>query len=119
VQAGRRVGSETTLSALEESFLAYLHMLAPDAPAPAREYRFASPRRWKFDFAWPDARLAVEIEGGTWSGGRHTRGAGYANDCTKYNAAVLEGWRVLRYTTLHFKDPHSMIAEVMEALSND
>lgn len=41
--------------------------------------------------------LAVEIEGGTHSGGRHTGGAGFAADCEKYNAAVLAGWRLLRF----------------------
>ena len=68
-------------------------------PEPVREHRFAPPRRWRFDFAWPDRRIALEVEGGTWSGGRHVRGRGYANDCTKYNAAVLLGWRVLRVTS--------------------
>ena len=42
--------------------------------------------------------LAVECEGGTFTRGRHTRGAGFEKDCEKYNAAVLAGWRVLRFT---------------------
>lgn len=42
--------------------------------------------------------LAVELEGGTWANGRHTRGSGYAEDCDKYNQAALLGWRVLRFT---------------------
>jgi len=63
-----------------------------------REYRFSPPRRWRVDFAWPDKMLAVEIEGGIWTGGRHTRGAGFENDCLKYNALSLAGWRLLRFT---------------------
>ena len=63
------------------------------------EYRFHDERKWRFDFAFPDNMLAVEIEGGTWSGGRHTRGQGFQDDCVKYNTAVKIGWRVLRYTT--------------------
>ena len=55
-------------------------------------------RDWRFDFAWPDRGLAVEVEGGTWSGGRHTRGGGFEGDCEKYNAAALLGWKVLRFT---------------------
>lgn len=63
----------------------------PEAARPAR--------RWRFDFAWPAHMLAVEVDGGTYSGGRHTRGAGYERDCEKANEAVLRGWRVLRVTT--------------------
>jgi very-short-patch-repair endonuclease len=66
---------------------------------PVREYRFAEPRKWRFDFAFCGSKLAVEIEGGTWNGGRHSRGSGMAADMEKYNTAVKLGWRVLRYTT--------------------
>lgn len=65
---------------------------------PDREYKFLESRRFRFDFAWPEEKIAVEIEGGIWSGGRHTRGKGYQKDMEKYNLAVLEGWRVLRFT---------------------
>ena len=70
----------------------------PHIPPPEREYRFAPPRRWRFDFAFPDLRLAIEVEGGTWVSGRHNRGAGFERDCEKYNTAVTLGWRVLRFT---------------------
>lgn len=60
------------------------------------EHRFHPSRRWKFDFAWPSRLLALEVEGGTYAGGRHTRGAGYGKDIEKYNEAALCGWRVLR-----------------------
>lgn len=76
---------------------------------PEREYRFAPPRRWRFDYAWPGLRLALEVEGGTWSRGRHTRGRGYANDCEKYNAAALAGWRVLRVTTDMVRDGRAFL----------
>lgn len=65
------------------------------------EYRFddrPKARKWRFDFAWPSLKIAVEVEGGTWSNGRHTRGAGYIADAQKYNEAVLQGWHVLRFT---------------------
>jgi hypothetical protein len=71
----------------------------PGLPAGAvAEYRFHSRRRWRFDYAWPAARIALEIEGGVWTHGRHTRGKGFVGDMEKYNAAALAGWRVLRVT---------------------
>lgn len=64
-----------------------------------QQYRFHPQRLWRFDFAWPGRKLALEVDGGTWSGGRHTRGAGFEADCEKCAAAVLQGWRVLRATS--------------------
>ena len=68
-------------------------------PLPIREYCFHPSRRWRFDWAWLDYRVALEWEGGTWSGGRHVRGKGYEEDCRKYSEAAILGWRVLRVTT--------------------
>ena len=65
-------------------------------PAPVTEYTFALPRRWRFDYAWPCERDALEVEGGVFIGGRHSRGVGQMRDMEKYNRAVLLGWRVLR-----------------------
>jgi hypothetical protein len=66
---------------------------------PAREYHFHPSRDWRFDFAFPERLVAVEIEGATFAGGRHSRGAGFRDDCHKYNAAAGLGWRVFRFTT--------------------
>lgn len=68
-------------------------------PMPVAEFRFHPERKWRFDFAWPDKRIAVEIEGGTFTRGRHVRPLGYECDCEKYNEAALRGWKVLRFTT--------------------
>lgn len=65
-------------------------------PAPVRQLAPVKGRRWRVDFAWPEAKLIIEIEGGVWSGGRHVRPAGFIADCDKYNALALDGWRVLR-----------------------
>jgi very-short-patch-repair endonuclease len=67
--------------------------------APEQEVRFHPKRRWRFDLAWPEIKLAVEVEGGVWTNGRHSRGKGFTEDCVKYNSAVELGWRVLRFTT--------------------
>lgn len=80
---------------------------ATGAPLTA-EHRFHASRRWRFDFACIPAKVAIEIEGGTWagkpckvcgqrSGGRHNRGAGFANDCEKYREAAYLGWLVFRF----------------------
>ena len=68
-------------------------------PEPEREYRFDPARRWRADFAWPDSKILLEVEGGTWIRGRHTRGKGFERDCEKYNAAAAQGWRVFRFTS--------------------
>ena len=62
------------------------------------EYKFHATRRWRFDFAWPSIRLAIEIDGGGYTGGRHSRGKGMEGDCEKFAAAMAMGWRVLRVT---------------------
>lgn len=67
--------------------------------SPEREYVFAPPRKWRFDFAFPDCNIAVEIEGAIWHAGRHTRGTGFESDCHKYAEAAVLGWRVMRFST--------------------
>lgn len=62
------------------------------------EYAFAKPRRWRFDAAFPQVLVAVEVEGAVWTYGRHTRASGFLRDKEKYNTAALAGWCVLRYT---------------------
>ena len=64
-----------------------------------RELMLIPKRRFRFDFLLAEFALVIEVEGGTWSGGRHTTGAGFRSDCFKYNAALELGYRVLRYTT--------------------
>lgn len=65
-------------------------------PQPQREFRFHPTRRWRFDYAWPEHKVALEVEGGVWTAGRHTRAAGFLKDVEKYNEAELLGWTVLR-----------------------
>lgn len=68
------------------------------------EYSFDPTRRWRFDFAWPEALVAVEVEGGTWAEGRHSRGSGFEADCVKYSEAAIQGWLVVRATTAMVDD---------------
>jgi very-short-patch-repair endonuclease len=97
------------MSDAEEAFAFHLRVAAhAGVPKPEREYRFHPSRRWRFDFAWPAQKLAVEIEGGTFSGGRHTRGSGFEADAEKYAEAVLAGWRVLRVSTAMVTDGRAL-----------
>lgn len=65
-------------------------------PAPEVEYRFHETKAWRFDFAWPAERVALEVEGGIYSGGAHGSISGILRDIEKYNAAAARGWRVIR-----------------------
>ena len=127
-------------STLEAAFLTWWTRLARDYPEPVREYRFArvaigdSPTGrarpqfrkrldeagladWRFDFAWPSEGVALECNGGTWSNGRHSRGAGYSEDCRKLNAATALGWRVFQVTSDMLKaDPAGAVELVKRAL---
>ena len=64
-----------------------------------KEFQFHPARRWRFDYAFPFLMIAVEVDGGVWTGGRHINPAGYINDMEKLNTAASMGWLVLRITT--------------------
>lgn len=61
-----------------------------------KEHLFHDKRKWRFDYAIPEWRIALEVEGGVHTGGRHIRPKGFLGDMEKYNAAAVLGWRVLR-----------------------
>ncbi len=63
------------------------------------EHKFHKTRKWRFDYAHLRAGIAIELEGGVFSGGRHTRPQGFANDCEKYNNAAAAGFIVFRLCT--------------------
>lgn len=92
----RRLPWAPSASKLERKFT--LCWLAANGPPLEREYRFDPDRKWRFDFAHVASKHAIELEGGIWGNGAHSRGVGYTKDCEKYNAATLAGWRVLRFT---------------------
>lgn len=83
---------------------------------PVSEFRFHPERRWRSDFAFPESMILVEIEGGVWVGGRHSRGAGYSADCEKYSHAALMGYRVFRFTPAMVKSGEAvrMIKEALD-----
>jgi very-short-patch-repair endonuclease len=62
------------------------------------EFKFNPTRKWRADFAIPSVKLLIEIEGGFWIAGRHSRGGGGEADMDKYNTAAIMGYAVLRFT---------------------
>ena len=64
-------------------------------PVPVAEYRFAPPRKWAWDWSWPEHLLALEKNGGVWIRGKHSRGKGQINDMEKWTEAAARGWRIL------------------------
>lgn len=65
---------------------------------PVKEYQFHAQRKWRFDYAFVEAKVALEVEGGVHTGGRHIRPKGFLGDMEKYNTAATLGWRLLRTT---------------------
>lgn len=63
---------------------------------------------WRMDIAIPEYMICIELDGGTWSNGRHSRGLGVISDMNKLNAATVNGWRVLRYTHTNHTLRHIM-----------
>lgn len=106
----RRVASRRTArsllaasagSHLEDS-LAW-QIRAAGLPEPVRQAQLIPDRKFLWDFAWPAARLAVEVQGGIWRTGGHTTGAGVTRDCEKAALILIAGWRPLSVTADHVR----------------
>jgi very-short-patch-repair endonuclease len=93
---------------------------AAGIPAPTPEYVFAKSigRKWRFDYCWVDQKVALEVDGGIWTHGRHTRGAGWLKDAEKLNTAAAMGWRLLRCTPDQLAS-QEMLDLIKQALSQE
>lgn len=80
---------------------------------PISEYKFYSKRRWRFDFAWPEIKLAVEVQGGIYVNGRHARGAALEQEYEKLNAAQILGWTVLLFGPTHINKQAGRVAKIL------
>lgn len=83
---------------MTDMFQRYLMSEMPGVEV-VKEHMFHYTRQWRFDYAIPDLKVAIEIDGGVWDYGRHNRPQGYINDMEKLNNAASLGWLVLRFTT--------------------
>jgi very-short-patch-repair endonuclease len=106
-----RKPSECSLA--ETAFATAWEAIAPDGHDMTRELKFHPTRRWRFDFALPSQKLAIEIEGR----GRHQTVAGTRADCEKYNEAARLGWRVLRFPATDRKQASEWAATVIDVLT--
>ncbi|WP_286861823.1 MULTISPECIES: DUF559 domain-containing protein [Acinetobacter] len=73
-----------------------------------QEFKFHPERKWRADFHLIGKKILIEVEGGIWNGGRHTRGKGYIGDIEKYNAATMMGYQVIRFSTDQVKSGHAI-----------
>ena len=80
------------------------------------EYRFYKKRRWRADYYLPDYMTLIEIEGGVWVKGRHTRPYGYENDCEKYNKAQLLGYKLIRFTTTMINNRPEYVIDILKEI---
>lgn len=101
-----------------EMFLYFWRLFGKGHTQPTPEYRFKDGRKWRFDWAWPAERVAVEVEGNAWhvrGGGRHMQDS----DLEKYNTAAALGWRVFRFSPgMLEREPVSCVGLIIEALTN-
>jgi len=89
-------------------------------PAYQREHRFHPKRRWRFDFAWLTEKVAIEVQGGVFVRGRHSRGRNQAQDMDKFNEALRLGWKVLQFSTVHINEqPIQTLETIRDLLKGD
>lgn len=101
-------------SSLEQQFAANWESWFPQIDL-FSELRFTPPRRFRFDFAHPVAKVAIEIQGAIWTGGRHARGSGLLKEHEKLNLAASQGWRVfyLNANTINDRTLYNQIASAI------
>jgi len=109
------IEAQMSKSELEQQFVVAWRCYG-NGKQPTREYKFAASigRKFRFDFAWPSAKVAAECDGGQYAfrGGRHATDA----DREKLNYAAVLGWRVLRFSGSMLNDPENVCRMVKWAL---
>lgn len=113
IDEARKLAKSEQRTSLQDKFLTCWR---GDCPTPVAEYRFHPTRKWRFDFAWPEHKVAVELHGGAFVQGAHVRGQHQASDFDKLNQAMLLGWKVLQFNTLHCKDMAGVVLIVRQAI---
>jgi very-short-patch-repair endonuclease len=98
-RAAREAESEARRRLRDETRAQFAALCATHGlPRPVPEFRFDPVRRWAIDYAFPEQRVALEVEGGVYTRGRHVRPTGFLGDMRKYNRLAELGWRLVRVT---------------------
>jgi hypothetical protein len=87
---------------LERALLAQIKMAG--LPIPTREYKAIPNRRFRWDMAWIEPRILLEVQGAIWVKGGHSTGRGITRDCEKLNLASMAGWHCFAVTSDMIKD---------------
>ena len=84
---------------------------AAGLPQPCPEYLAIPGRKFRFDFAWPEIKLLVEVQGGTFAKSKtgHSSGLGINRDCEKTVLAQLAGWRVFPLDEKHITSGKALV----------
>lgn len=80
-----------------EETLAF-QLKAASAPLFERQFPIVAGRRFRADFYFPVGRLVVEVEGGGFINGRHSRGTGIESDAEKSACIARMPARLMRVT---------------------
>lgn len=108
----------TSKSELERTFDTLWRQIG--GPELDEEVRFHDKRRFRIDRASRAVKVGIELDGGTWVGGRHTTGAGFSKDCEKFNLATLAGWRIFRLTTdMLASDPYGHLMPIKQLIESE
>lgn len=86
------------ISELEARFEILWESLYPTIDLVA-EYKGIPNRRFRFDYAHPESKVAIELNGGTWAKMGHSSGTGIKRDYEKLNLATAIGWRVFQLSS--------------------
>lgn len=115
----RELAKRSKKEELENNFHCHWVMMFGNLPEPVRQHPILNPktnRHWKLDFAWPEEKLAVEIQGGSFVRGGHNTAQGQHSDYERHNALVRMGWRILYFNTIACKHMESVVESVAEVL---
>ena len=119
IERSRPVGGGSELRGSDKSDLERALAFAIRAaglPAPETQYSYVPGRKFAADFAWPEARLLVEVQGGVYTRGAHGSVGGVLRDIERLNLATLAGWRMLRFAGQHIERGEA-IEVIEEALT--
>lgn len=108
---GRIVAKHFTKRSKEKDWIGWnlLYWTNENAVQLQEEYSFHPTRNWRFDWAIPSLRVAIEYEGVISEKSRHTTLSGFSNDAEKYNEAAALGWKLIRLTALNYKTLHAAL----------